>query len=336
MNAFRVFVAAVASIAATISPRAEGALARFEYSQPHMGTLVRIVLYAPTEPVAVAGVNAAFARVAALDAALSDYRDSSELMQVSRQAGSGAVPISDDLFRVLRASQQIARASDGAFDVTAGPLSVLWRQARRQNALPDAGRIAAARALVGHTKLELDDARRTVRLRQPGMQLDLGGIAKGFAADEAVAVLSARGITRALVAAGGDIVARDPPPGADGWRIAVAALDGADRAPSGHLALRNAAVSTSGDTEQFLLVGGIRHSHIFDPRTGQALTGRSSVTVVAPAGATSDALATAVSVMGPAAGFRLVETIPGASAFVAEARAGRVKTHASSAWQVLR
>lgn len=337
MNAFRLLVAAVVVlIAATISARAEDRLARFAYSQPHMGTLVRIVLYAPDAPAADAAAAAAFARIGALDQALSDYRDASELMQLGRRSGEGAVEVGDDLFRVLRVSQQVARASDGAFDVTAGPLSVLWRQARRRNALPDAEPMAVARALVGHTKLELDAARRTVRLRHPGMRLDLGGIAKGFAADEAVAVLATRGITRALVAAGGDIVAADAPPGAGGWRIAIAALDGADRAPSEHIALRKAAVSTSGGSEQFLVVGGIRHSHIFDPRTGQAVSGRRSVTIVAPTGTMSDALATAVSVMNPAAGFRLVDGIPGASALVAEERDGTVKTYASSRWQALR
>ena len=328
-------VAAVALTAATISSDAAGTLSRFEYSQPHMGTHVRIVLYAPDASVADAAAAAAFARIGALDQALSDYRDSSELMQVSRRSGSGAAEVSDDLFRVLRASQQVARDSDGAFDATAGPLSLLWRQARRQNVLPDADRIAAARALVGHARLELDEARRTVRLRQPGMQLDLGGIAKGFAADEAVALLAKRGVRRVLVAAGGDIVAGEPPPGAAGWRIAIASVDGADREP-GFLSLRTAAVSTSGDTEQLLVVGGIRHSHIYDPRTGQALTGRSSVTIVAPTGTMSDALATAVSVMGPAAGFRLIEAIPGVSAFVAEQRHGAVRTYASSRWQVKR
>lgn len=325
-------IAAVALIAATISPGAAATLTRFEYSQPHMGTLVRIVVYAPSEPMAVDATNAAFARIRALDYALSDYRDSSELMRLCRRSGTEAVAVSEDLFRVLRAAQQFARDSDGAFDVTAGPLSLLWRQARRQNTIPDADRIAAARALVGHAKLELDEARRSVRLRQPGMQLDLGGIAKGFAADEAAAVLATRGMARALVAAGGDIVAGDPPPGAEGWRVAVASLDGADGAPSGHLTLRNAAVSTSGDTEQFVVVGGIRHSHIFDPRTGRALSGRSGVTVVAPAATTSDALATAVSVMGPSAGFRLVDATAGASAFIAEERGGVVQTYASSRW----
>lgn len=329
-------VAAIVLTAATISPGAAGTLSRYEYSQPHMGTLVRIVLYAHGAPVADAAAAAAFARIGALDQALSDYRDSSELMQLCRRSGAGAVEVSDDLFRVLRASQQVARDSGGAFDVTAGPLSMLWRQARRQNALPDADRIGAARALVGHAKLALDEPRRAVRLLQPGMQLDLGGIAKGFAADEAVAVLATRGVPRALVAAGGDIVAGEPPPGADGWRVAVASVDGADRPPAGYLALRHAAVSTSGDTEQFLVVGGVRRSHIFDPRTGEALSGRSSVTIVAPTGTMSDALATAVSVMGPDEGLRLIEGIPGVSAFVAEERDGGVRTYASSRWQVRR
>ena len=125
MDASRIVAAAVVSIAATISPGLAGPLARFEYSQPHMGTLVRIVLYAPGAAVGDPAAKAAFDRIAALDAALSDYRDSSELMRVSRQAGGGPIEVSEDLFRVLRAAQRVARDSGGAFDVTSGPLSVL-------------------------------------------------------------------------------------------------------------------------------------------------------------------------------------------------------------------
>jgi len=344
MEGFRILLAAAVLFAVPVSTggaqpaasRVDG-LARFEYSQPHMGTLVRIVLYAPSAPVADDAATAAFGRIAALDQALSDYRDSSELMRLSRRSGGGPVDVSDDLFRVLRAAQQIGHDSLGAFDVTVGPLSVLWRQARRQGVLPDGERLTAARALVGHAKLELDERRRTVRLREPGMQLDLGGIAKGFAADEAAAILCHRGIERALIAAGGDIVATQPPPGSDGWRVAVASLDGAGGPPSGYLTLRNAAVSTSGDAEQFLVIDGVRHSHIFDPRTGVALTGRRSVTIVAPNGTTSDGLATAVSVMGAAGGMRLVEATRGAAAFVIEAPAGpdSVVQTESSRWRAL-
>jgi FAD:protein FMN transferase len=343
MEGFRLLLAAVVLVATAAPSRVEGlaptpvegALTRYEFAQPHMGTLVRIVLYAPSGLVADDAAAAAFGRVAALDQALSDYRDSSELMRLSRRSGGGPVEVSDDLFRVLRAAQQIARESAGAFDVTVGPLSVLWRQARRQGELPDSARLAAARALVGHAELALDERRRTVCLLKPGMQLDLGGIAKGFAADEAAAILAQRGIESALIAAGGDIVATGPPPGSVGWRIAVASIEGADRPPAGYLTLRNAAVSTSGDSEQFLVVGGVRHSHIIDPRTGLALTGRSSVTIVAPTGTTSDGLATAVSVMGPVSGMRLVESTTGAAAYVTEEAAGGLRTYESTRWRGL-
>lgn len=295
---------------------------RFEFSAPHMGTLVRLVLYAADASAAEAAAARAFGRIGALDETLSDYRETSELNQVSRRAGAGAVEVSEDLFRVLEAGQRVARASGGAFDVTAGPLSLVWREARRRKTLPDPARLAAARALVGSARLALDHARRTVGLGREGMQLDAGGIAKGFAADEAAAVLRACGIRSALVAAGGDIVVTDAPPGTAGWRVAVASIDGPNAAPSGYLTLRDAAVSTSGDAEQFMVVDGVRYSHIFDPRTGRALRGRSSVTVVAPDGMTSDALATAASVLGGTRGIRLVDATPRAAALIVEAREG--------------
>jgi thiamine biosynthesis lipoprotein len=321
-------------LAATVS--LSGALPaqeRFEYAEPHMGTLVRLVFFGADRAAADAAARAAFDRVRALNDTLSDYRDTSELMEVSRRAGGPAMRVSDDLFRVLSAAQQMAVVSAGAFDPTAGPLSLLWREARRRQALPDAPRIAAARALVGAEKLELDAARQTVRLRAAGMQLDLGGIAKGFAADEAAAVLRGCGIRSALVAAGGDIVVTAPPPGTKGWRVAIAAIGGADGAAAGYLTLHDAAVSTSGDAEQFVAVNGVRHSHIFDPRTGHALVGRHSVTVVAPNGTTSDGLATAVSVMGGDRGARLVDRTPGAAALIVEARVDGTRTYASRRWR---
>jgi thiamine biosynthesis lipoprotein len=329
--------AVAASIAVTLSVRAAApAEQRFEFAEPHMGTIVRLVLYAPDRATADAGATRAFGRIRALDDALSDYREASELMQVSRQAGGGPVPAGDDLFRVLDAAQTFAAASDGAFDVTAGPLSLLWREARRRQAPPDPARLAVARALVGREKLELNPRRRTVRLRLAGMQLDVGGIAKGYAADEAAAVLKQCGIRSALVAAGGDIVATAAPPGADGWRVAVASIDGPSHPPAGYLMLHDAAVSTSGDAEQFMVANGVRYSHIFDPRTGQALTGRSSVTVLAPSGTSSDALATAVSVLGGKRGTRLVDETPGAAALIVEQRADdRVRTHESRRWRAM-
>lgn len=329
-------VLSAVSIAAALSSRGTASTAqRFEFSEPHMGTMVRLVLYADDAGAAETAAQRVFARVRALNESLSDYRDTSELNQVSRRSGNGAMTVSADLFRVLAAGQRFARASGGAFDVTAGPLSLLWREARRRQALPAPERLAAARAAVGRDKLLLDAARRTVVLTQPGMQLDLGGIAKGFAADEAAAVLRRCGVRSALVAAGGDIVVMAAPPDAPGWRVAVASIEGPGRPPAGFLTLRDAAVSTSGDADQFMVVDGVRYSHIFDPRTGRALTGHRSVTVIARNGTTTDALATAVSVLGGSRGIRLVDEIPGAAALIVDQREGNggVRTYESRRWR---
>jgi thiamine biosynthesis lipoprotein len=221
----------------------------------------------------------------------------------------------------------LAERSDGAFDVTVGPVVRLWRRARRRHELPDPDRLAKALELVGCQKLRLDPKARTAQLMKPGMLLDLGGIAKGYAADEALATLKRYGIESALVAGGGDIAVGSAPPGKAGWRIAIASLEppgiANPKSKIQNLLLRDAAVSTSGDAEQHVEIGGVRYSHIVDPKTGMALTGRSSVTIVAPNCTTSDGLATAVSVLGPERGLELVKDTPGAGVlFVKEAAEG--------------
>jgi thiamine biosynthesis lipoprotein len=254
---------------------------------------------------------------------MSDYAPASELNGVCRQAGGAPVAVSEDLFRVLARAQELAAATSGAFDVTCGPVVRLWRRARRTGELPDRARIAEALELVGRDKLRLDRKARSVALAKAGMQLDLGGIAKGYAADEALAMLGRFGVRSALVAAGGDIAAGDPPPGERGWRISIAPLEARPSAsgavesvPSPQLLLRNAAVSTSGDAEQFVEIGGVRYSHVVDPRTGVGVRGQSAVTVVAPDATTSDSLATAISVLGFDEGLRLADATRGVAAMV--------------------
>ncbi len=306
--------------------------ARYEFSEAHMGTRFRIVLYAQDEESARRASTAAFDLIARLDATMSDYRETSELMMASRQAAYAWVTVSADLFRVLAASQEFARESMGAFDVTVGPVVQLWRRARRQNELPDAKKLAAARRLVGYRRLHLNAQRRAMRLDREGMRLDLGGIAKGYAADQGIAVLKEHGIARALVAAGGDIVVGDAPPGAQGWTVAIRSVTAEDEAAMIHLSLVNAAVSTSGDAEQFVEINGTRYSHIVDPRTGQPLTGRRSVTVVAANGTTSDALATAASVLAPAAALRLIDRTPRTAAHIEVIATDHTITHESKRW----
>jgi thiamine biosynthesis lipoprotein len=282
---------------------------RYKFSEPHMGTTFQIVLIATSEEQAKKAVRAAFDRIALLDGIMSDYRPASELMQLCAKAGGDPVPVSEELFTVLRKAQEVARLSDGAFDVSVGPLTRLWRQSRRTQMLPARDVLEEARSRVGWQNIVLDEKARTVKLLKVKMQLDLGGIAKGYAADEAHKALKANGITRALVAAGGDITASDPPPGEDGWVVAIAPLKTGD--PSPWFRLKNGSISTSGDINQFALIDGKRYSHIVDPKTGLGLLGRMSVSVTAPDGITADSLTKVVCILGPEKGIPLLTKIPG-------------------------
>lgn len=302
---------------------------RFEFQQTHMGAPVKITLYASDERSANRAAEAAFARFAELDQIMSDYKPDSELSRLSATAGSGrAVAVSDDLWKVFDRSRQVSEASDGAFDITVGPYVRLWRRARRSKEFPPEQRLIEARRAVGRQHLRLDGQRHTAQLLAPGMRLDLGGIAAGYAVDEALAVLAVHGVKRALIDASGDIGVGDAPPGEQGWKIGIAPLDPAGP-PSRHVVLRNAAVTTSGDAFQHVVIGGRRYSHIVDPRTGLGLTEPSSVCVVAADCITADSLATAVSVMGPQRGLELIDRTPRAAALIVRDENGRVETYVS-------
>ncbi len=300
-----------------------------------MGTLVRIQVYAAGEQRAAAAFRAAFDRISQLDATLSDYKPDSELNRISRTAIGRPVEVSLDLFRVLAASQQLARETGGAFDVTLGPVTRLWRQARKENRLPDDAELREASGRCGYRKLHLDPAGMTVTLDQSGMQLDAGGIAKGYAAGEALLVLTQLGIRRALVAASGDLAIGDPPPGQHGWRIGIDSLGRAETGPTRVLELSNAAVSTSGDAEQHLDSGGERYSHIIDPETGMGLTRPIAVTIVAGHGMDADGLATAVSVMGPDRGMDFIERQSGVAALLVTGGGNTVRVLESSRWSAI-
>ena len=298
-----------------------------------MGTLVRIQLFAADEQQARSAFRAAFDRVAQLDSILSDYKPASELNRLCRAPAGRPVIVGEDLFRVLTASQALAAQTSGAFDITLGPVIRLWRQARKDKRLPDATTLREASTRCGYHKLQIEPQRRAVTLDGPGMQLDLGGIAKGYAADAALEILRGRGIRSALVAVSGDIVCGDPPPGKHGWKIAAdpAAVSGADSAPI--LELSNAAASTSGDAEQYLDAGGERYSHIVDPAAGQGITSRIGVTVIAPRGMRADGLATAVSLLGVERGLALIEEQPETAALVAVLESGKPRLVESARFQ---
>jgi thiamine biosynthesis lipoprotein len=280
----------------------------YEAVEPHMGTLFSIKLYAATERAAKDAFRAAFARIAQLDATLSDYRADSELSRVTQSATP--VHVSGDLFAVLSKGQWLAAQTDGAFDVTLGPLTHLWRESRRARALPSDAVLKDALSRSGFRKMHLDAPAHTVCFDVPGMQLDVGGIAKGYSADEALKVLGKLGIQSALVAASGDLAFSDAPPAEKGWKVAIDAL----RRP---MLLANAAVSTSGSSEQNFMVDGIRYSHILDPKTGLGLTTDIITTVVARRGIDADGMATALNVLGPVSGLAFIEKQPDVAAVIA-------------------
>ncbi|NOX52887.1 MAG: FAD:protein FMN transferase [Planctomycetes bacterium] len=324
---------------------------RYQFAQIHMGVPVQITLYAADEQTANQAARAAWARVAELDRILSDYRSDSELLRLCRTSGPGhPVKVSRELLFVIEQSVRLSRRSGGAFDITVGPLVRLWRRARRRKERPSEQRLADALRAVGYEAIRIDRDANTIELLKPNMRLDLGGVAKGYVTDEALKVLRRHGCPRALIDAGGDIVVGAPPPGRAAWRIEVAdppfaeasgerrnAPTGPPRAPGRTgsepqspsrpriLMLKDAAVATSGDTYQFVEIEGVRYSHIIDPRTGEPLTTRCSVTVVAPDGLTADGLASAVSVLGPEKGMELIEATPNTAAYLVwQAPTGRV------------
>jgi thiamine biosynthesis lipoprotein len=299
-----------------------------------MATLVKIMLHGPDENAARAAFAAAFSRIREIDGILSDYKATSELSRLTTTAVGTDVGGSRDLIRVLAASQDLAAATGGAFDITLGPVIRLWREARTSGRLPDSGSLRAASARSGYSKLHVDRAAGTVRLDEGGMRLDAGAIGKGYAASEALAVLTARGIGSALVAVSGDLAFSGAPPGSRGWRIDVHSAGPGSGIPS-VLELTNAAVSTSGASEQHVEVAGRRYSHIVDPATRTGLTDDITVTVVAPHGLDADGLDTAVSVLGLEKGLALIESRPDAAALIVHRTPDGTRLVASSRFKAL-
>ena len=281
-------------------------MVRREFSELHMGMAVRVVLHAPDDATARDGARAAFAKIAALEDIFSDYRPSSELRRLP--ATGRPVEVGADLCHVLAVALDVARESDGAFDPTIAPLVALWRESRRSGTLPSPAALSAAQSRVGWTRLRLDRPSCVATL-DPGTRIDLGGIAKGYIIEQALDVLRRRGLSRAMIEAGGDIVVGDPPPGAPGWRISVPHADSTLSARAA--ALANAAISTSGGAEQFVEIDARRYSHLIDPRTGLGSTTPALATVIAPRAAIADALATALAVLGAEGAAALLERYTG-------------------------
>ena len=286
-----------------------------------MGTFARAVVIAKDMDTAGKCIESAFAQMKKVDDLMSDYKSDSEISSVNRDGFAKAVQLSQSTYEVLQRSIEFSELTDGAFDVTVGPLVELFRKAKRKQVLPNQDEIAAAKSKVGFEKLKLDGRNCTVQFTVEGMQLDVGGIAKGYAVDKAVETMQTHGAIGGMVDLGGDIRCFGAPfKGRDHWVIGLQNPNIVeDSAGSGvllKLKIANGAIATSGDYQQFVIIEGKRRSHIIDRKTGTSTEGLSSVTIIADYATNADALATAVSVMGYEKGLELIENIPGTEAIL--------------------
>lgn len=287
-------------------------LSRHEWRRPAMGTIFRVIIYAGSREEAQEPVSRAFERIEKLEGILSFYQEDSELNRVAAQAYKKPVNVSPELFEVLEASLYWARQTGGAFDFTLRPLITLWHDQGEKGLPVSADVIQKTMSRIGYRLVLINPRLRSVRLESPGMQLDLGGIAKGFAADKALAFLADEGFSRVLIDAGGDLRLGDPPPGRDAWLVTIEnEEEGRSR-----LRIHNAAVATSGDKYKYYDIDGIRYSHIVNPETGLGMTDQRQVTVIAGNAQSADALATALSVLDIEEGLGLVDSLEETEALI--------------------
>ncbi|MCW5976619.1 MAG: FAD:protein FMN transferase [Bryobacteraceae bacterium] len=255
---------------------------RLSSSLDAMGTTFTVVAYDEDRQKLEASVDQVFEEVRRLDSLLSNYKKDSEWSRINREASSRPVRISAELYRLLEQCVGYSRASDGAFDITVGPLVKTWGFYKGSGRLPHRAEIRQALARTGYKGIRLDPAEQSVRFDRPGMEIDPGGIGKGYAVDRMVEGLRSNGIRSAMITAGGSsIYAIGAPPAQEGWKVKIRH----PRSPGKtieEIALRDESMSTSGSSEKFFVAGGKVYSHIFDPRTGYPATGTLSVSVVAP------------------------------------------------------
>lgn len=272
---------------------------RYEASHDAMGTVFAVVAYGRDRNYLAEVVNEVFEEIDRLDNQMSNYRPESELSGINREAGKHEVIVEPKLFQLLDESFRYSQDTGGAFDITVGPLMKLWGFFRGRGRLPSQSEIAQVLKRVGYHHVKLDPNHRTVHFDTSGVEVDLGGIAKGYAVDRAVEILRSNGITAALVSSGtSSIYALGAPPEQRGWTVTVRApYDPHQAGDVFHL--QNYSLSTSGSYEKFFKIRGRTYCHIMDPRTGRPVEGMLSTAVLAPSTTASDALSTSFFVLGP-------------------------------------
>ena len=262
-----------------------------------MGSPLNIVFVAHDSVEARILSEKCFALVDSFNLIYSDYDPNSELSHLNALAGKGKQNVSPAMLDILLASQKAYQQSKGAYDISIGPLSMVWRKARKTKLFPDSSSVVKARQLIGLSRIRIDSTHHSILMPVEGMRLDLGGIAKGYVAQKIVNFLKDQGIKQSLADAGGDMAMGDSPNTSQGWVVGVHVPETTDELLQGYLVLHNMAVATSGDAYQYIAHNGKKYSHIIDPRTGYGIQSQRNVTVIAENGTDADWLATACSIL---------------------------------------
>jgi len=297
---------------------------RYAYNMQKMGSPFNIICYTNSVQKADSAANEGFKLVDVITHICSDYDSSSELYKLRDSEVGKPIKVSTILFELLMASKDAYNKSYGSFDITIGPLSLLWRSARKSHVFPTAGAIDQAKAFVNFRYIQIDSLAQTITFLKPNIKLDMGGIAKGYAADKVAALLKSFGITSLLVDAGGDMIAMGMPHQKKGWSIGVNIPEQQEKLLKTKLLLANKAVATSGDAFQYMLHDGKKYGHIIDARTGYGVTFHRNVTVVSPSATTADWLATACSIL-PLNQVKILAKKCNSEVFITRLQNGRIR-----------
>ena len=279
------------------TPLLQAQTRKFSYSEMKMGSAFNLIIVSADSNKANHLARKSYELVDSLNHIFSNYDSSSELSKINASAGLLPYKMSTAMLDLVQKSQYAYIQSKGAYDISIGPLSSLWRNARKAKLFPEASTVLATKKLVGLNQVKINKRLGTIFLPNANMQLDFGGIAKGYIAQWVINFLKANGIQQALVDAGGDIVMSGPPLNQQGWLIGVNLPETTDQLLNKKLQLSNCSVATSGDVYQFIEYKGVKYSHIINPLTGYGVTNLRNVTIVAKTGATADWLATACSIL---------------------------------------
>lgn len=285
---------------------------RYEFKYQKMGTQFKIIAYSSDSTLTQSIVSQSIKRIDELNQIFSDYEANSEISQLSNSAGTNKkIKVSAELWYVLKHARKFSKKSKGAFDISIGPLSKLWRSMFRRQEIFNGVKIKEEKGKTGYQKIKFYPFSKRIKLIQQEMRLDAGGIAKGFTVDEIVKILQKNGLYQILVDGGGDLYIGNPPPNQTGWKVQISQKDETGKPVKKELILKNIAIASSGDTFRFLEWEGKRYSHIIDPRTGYGVRNQKIINVVASSCMIADAAASTLSVLSKSESQQFLKKIKG-------------------------